>query len=213
MGIISKGILGGFSGTVGTVIGGTWKGISYMRSQPARRTSSPTEAQLEQQIKFALATRFVAVFSGLFMLSFRNYAVKMTGTNNALSYLLKNAITGTYPDYSIDYNNLLISRGDLPNALNPAAAPTGTSDITFTWTNNSGTGKAKGNDKAILVIYCPALKLGLYTTGSALRSAGTEVYNATVFAGQQVQTYIGFISEDGRDVASSIYTGQLTVND
>ncbi len=33
MGTISKGILGGFSGTVGTVIGGSWKGIEYMRSQ------------------------------------------------------------------------------------------------------------------------------------------------------------------------------------
>lgn len=213
MGIISKGILGGFSGTVGTVIGGTWKGITYMRSQPARRTSSATEAQLEQQVKFALVTRFVATFNGLFMLSFRNYAVKMTGSNSALSYLLKNAITGSYPDYSIAYNLVLISRGDLPNVLNPEAAATGASDVTFTWTSNSGTGKAKANDKAILVVYCPELKLALYTTGSALRSAGTEVMNAAVFAGKLVETYIGFISEDGKDIATSIYTGQVTVND
>ena len=33
MGRIEKGILGGFSGTVGTVVGGTWKGIAYMRSK------------------------------------------------------------------------------------------------------------------------------------------------------------------------------------
>jgi len=40
MGKISKGILGGFSGTVGAVIGATWKGVSYMRSQSsAKRTS------------------------------------------------------------------------------------------------------------------------------------------------------------------------------
>lgn len=32
MGTIKQGILGGFSGKVGTVVGGTWKGISYMRS-------------------------------------------------------------------------------------------------------------------------------------------------------------------------------------
>jgi len=34
MGIINKGILGPVSGTVGTVIGGSWKGISYIRSKP-----------------------------------------------------------------------------------------------------------------------------------------------------------------------------------
>lgn len=33
MGTIKQGILGGFSGKVGTVIGGSWKGISYMRLQ------------------------------------------------------------------------------------------------------------------------------------------------------------------------------------
>ena len=32
MGTIKKGILGGFSGKVGTVIGAAWKGIDYMRS-------------------------------------------------------------------------------------------------------------------------------------------------------------------------------------
>ena len=31
MGTIKQGILGGFSGKVGSVIGGIWKGISYMR--------------------------------------------------------------------------------------------------------------------------------------------------------------------------------------
>jgi len=30
---IEHGILGGFSGKVGTVIGGTWKGIDFMRSK------------------------------------------------------------------------------------------------------------------------------------------------------------------------------------
>jgi hypothetical protein len=30
MGKIKQGILGGFSGTVATVVGATWKGIDYM---------------------------------------------------------------------------------------------------------------------------------------------------------------------------------------
>ena len=33
MGTIKQGILGGFSGKVGTVVGSSWKGISYMRGQ------------------------------------------------------------------------------------------------------------------------------------------------------------------------------------
>lgn len=211
MGIISKGILGGFSGTVGTVIGGSWKGITYMRSQPARRTSNPSEAQLLQQAKFRLAMRFVTSLSGLFVISFRQYANRMTGINSAFSYLLKNAITGTYPSYTIDYSKVLISRGDLPNAENPTAAAVAGSIINFTWTNNTGTGKASNDDTAILVVYCPALHLALYTTNGAARSSGSQAYNAAVFEGEQVETWVGFISANGREIASSIYTGQLTV--
>ena len=36
--------------------------------------------------------------------------------------------------------------------------------------------------------------------------------NLATFAGKQVETYIGFISEDQRIVASSIYTGSVTVS-
>ena len=211
MGTISKGILGGFSGTVGTVIGGTWKGINYMRSQPARRTSNPSEKQLDQQAKFSVATKFVQPLNGLFALSFRNYAVKMTGGNSALSYVLKNAITGTYPAYTISYENVLVSRGDLPNVLNPAVTVVTGTGVKFDWTNNSGTGKAKADDKTILVIYSPTDKMALYTIGSGLRSAETETFSASIFAGQQVETYIAFISEDGKDVATSIYTGQVSL--
>lgn len=211
MGIISKGILGGFSGTVGTVVGGTWKGIDYMRSQATRRTNNPSQKQLEQQAKFGLAIKFVQPLNGLFMLTFRNFAVEKTGINSALSYVLQNAITGTYPSYSIDYPNVLVSRGDLPNVLNPAATAAAGNTVKFDWTDNSGTGKAKASDKAVLVVYSPADKLALYTTGSALRSAGTENFAASIFTGQTVETYIGFISEDGREIATSIYTGQVTV--
>jgi hypothetical protein len=211
MGRISKGILGGFSGTVGTVIGGSWKGINYMRSQPARRTRRSTEAQLQQQAKFATSMKFVQSLSGLFMISFRNYAVRMTGTNNAQAYTLKHAITGTYPNYVVDYSMALISRGDLPNAGSPAVGAAAGGAVNFTWTDNSGVGRAQPTDKAILVVYSPTYQQGIYTTGSAPRSDQAETIDAGIFTGQVVETYIGFISEDGREIAQSWYCGPVTV--
>ena len=43
MGTIKQGILGGFSGKVGSVVGASWKGISYMRSQ-ADHVKNPRSA-------------------------------------------------------------------------------------------------------------------------------------------------------------------------
>lgn len=213
MGIIDKGILGGFSGKVGTVVGGTWKGITYMRSKgPGGRTTF-SQSQMEQHAKFAASIKFLQPMVSLLNTTFKDYAVKMTGFNNAMSYTLKNAITGTYPVYTVDYSLALVSRGDLPNALSPSASSTGTAGkVVFTWTSNQGVGKAAPDDKAVLVVYCPEMKLCVYTDAGPDRSTGTGELTVTGFAGKTVQTYVAFISADGRDLSNSIYTGQLTVS-
>jgi len=54
MGTYVKGILGNFSGKVGTVIGSNWKTVNYMRSLSGKRKGTPTSAQLEQQMKFMI---------------------------------------------------------------------------------------------------------------------------------------------------------------
>jgi hypothetical protein len=211
MGTISRTIPGGFSGTVGTVVGGNWKGIPYIRGRPVPRSEKPTQAQLEHRAKFGLTSRFVKLLSGLFDTSFRQFAVRMTGTNSACSYLFKNAITGTYPGYTLDYSRILVSRGDLPNAGNPAATAAAGSRIHFAWADNSGIGKARSNDAAILVVFCPAMQSALYTTSGATRAAGDQLYDVTAFHGQLVETWLGFISADGEEIASSVFTGQITV--
>ena len=211
MGTISKGILGGFSGKVGTVIGGSWKGIEYMRSQPGRRSFTPSEAQLAQQQKFALVMRFLQPMSGLLSISFHSFAVKMTGINNAFAYNIQAAVTGTYPAFSIDYSMALVSRGDLPNALAPAVTAGAGNVLTFSWTDNTGAGIAKAADQAILVVYCPELRQCVYTTAGGTRSSVTGDIDASQFAGQVVQTWIGFISENGQKVATSIFTGEVSL--
>ena len=174
MGTITKGILRGFSGTVGTVIGGSWKGIEYMRSKPARRTATSSLKQKEQQEKFSVMIKFLSTMNSLLMFSFKSYAVRMTGANSALSYNLRNASICTYPAYDVDYSLALVSRGDLPNAQSPAAVAAAGGVINFTWVNNTGTGKAADDDKAILVVYCKGKQASIYmNSGDRVDQAGT----------------------------------------
>lgn len=212
MGTINKGILGGFSGKVGTVVGGSWKGIDYMRSKGNKRNNNPSEAQLAQQLKFALAIKFVTSMTGLVSLTFNRYAVKKTGVNSCLSYTLKNAVTGTYPVYALSFPDVLVSRGDLPNVLGPTIVMGAGGILTYAWTDNSGVGDAKVTDKAVLAAYCADLNQCVYSTGSAQRDALTDSLNLAAFTGKEVQTYIGFISENGLSVASSTYTGAVMVS-
>ncbi len=211
MGKFSKGILGHFSGTVGTVVGSSWRGIDYMRSKANKKTGVATQAQLEQQQKFSLMIKFLQTLKGLLEITFQNYAVNMTGSNSALSYNLKNAITGAYPAFSIDYSMALLSRGDLPNATAPNATAGAAGKVHFTWTDNSGTGKALATDIAVLIVYCPDKALSIYTTNAAVRSAGSDLLDVTAFSGKTVQTWMAFISADGNEISNSVFTGQVNV--
>ena len=59
MGIIKQGVLGGFSGKVGTVIGSSWKGKAVMRGLTIAKSGKPTASQLQQQAKFSLMIKFL----------------------------------------------------------------------------------------------------------------------------------------------------------
>lgn len=63
MATLNKGILGGFSGKVGTVVGANWRGLDIIRSRPKISKRNPTEKQLEQQMKFKLAISFLQPLS------------------------------------------------------------------------------------------------------------------------------------------------------
>ena len=59
MGKISQGILGGLSGKVGNVIGGSWKGIDYIRIKPSSVANPRTVGQVNQRTKFTATLEFL----------------------------------------------------------------------------------------------------------------------------------------------------------
>jgi hypothetical protein len=212
MGIIRKGILGGFQGTVGTVVGGTWKGIDYIKSLPVISNTDPSPKQLEQRAKFKTVVDFLRPILAFVQLGFKTSGSQMTGYNSAMSYNYKNALIGNYPALSIDYSLAAVSSGSLPNVLAPDATAEPASVVKFDWTNNSNVGVAAGTDKVMVVVYCPSVQQAVYTMAGADRADETLELNCAQFSGKQVHTWIACITEDERNIANSIYTGQLLVS-
>ncbi len=208
---ISKGILGGFTGKVGTVIGGNWRGVDYIRSKSTNRKSGVlTEKQKSQQAKFGMMHTFLQTMKDVIELGYKDHAIRMTALNSALSYNLKNAVSGVYPDFAILYPQVQISRGTLPNVVAPVATAGPAGTVNFNWTDNSGTGKATGSDNAILVVFCEALQRTVYVI-NPLRSDQTGNLPVGAFSGHAVQTWISFVTADGKDIATSIFTGVVNV--
>ena len=156
---------------------------------------------------------FLQPLSEFLKIGFKAYAVKMTGINAAMSYNIKNALTGTYPNIAIDYPNALVSRGNLAGVLNQVAASTVAGTVHFTWDDNSGEIGATAYDKTLLVVYNPAQNQAVTVNQLAERADGTQTITVPdSFSGDLVQCYMAFITVDGQVVSSnSAFAGAVTV--
>ena len=211
MGRLKKGMLGEVSGKVGTIVGSTWKGKGVVRTTPDRKSNKQSDKQLVNQSKFGTGSAFIYTMGNLLDITYRYLAEDKTPRNAALSNLMKNAITGSYPKFLIDFPkvNFSIENG-LHNAANASAASTLPGLVSFNWTFE-GTDHSSPRDKAMLVAYSESEKEGEYNTAAAQRDDLLGHLKLPEFRGQSVHTWIIFISEDQSKISGTKYTGLVEV--
>lgn len=176
------------------------------------KSRKPSLLQRQQRAKFSQMNKFLGPIIPFLNETKKTVDIDLTGYNKAFSYNVKNAMGGTYPDLIINYSMVLLSRGDLPNIKSVQAESHSTGQITFNWTDNSGTGLARSDDKAFLAIYCPEINQWICELNLTERSAGSHLFNVTPFSGRTVHIYAGFLSVDGKEVSDSLYVGSTQVN-
>jgi hypothetical protein len=212
MGKLMNGINGPFSGKVGAVVGYVSRGKSIMRGLPnINKSRKPSPLQAQQHVKFSLMNKFLGPIIPFLNNTNKTDNPDLSGYNKAFSYNVKNAISGSYPDLVINYEMALLTRGDLPNVKSSQTDSKTSGRITFHWTDNSGTGLARSNDKAFIAVHCKELNDWIYGLNLSERSAGSYVFEVIKFSGRQVHAYIGFLSANGNDVSDSLFAGVVKV--
>jgi len=213
MGKLMNGINGPFSGKVGAVVGYVSRGKSIMRGLPnINKSRKPSPLQAQQHVKFSLMNKFLGPIIPFLNITNKTDNPDLSGYNKAFSYNVKNAISGEYPDLVINYEMALLTRGDLPNIKQSEALSQSPGKITFSWTDNSGSGQARSNDRAFVAIYCPEIANGwVYKLDLAERSAGSFLFDVANFTGHLVHSYMGFLSASGNEVSDSLYIGPVQI--
>lgn len=90
MGIIKRGILGGFSNKVGNIIGQGWRGIDVIRAMPISVANPKTSKQVSVRTKFAKAVEETLNFgASVYVPLFRALAKKKTAYNCLVSNIYK----------------------------------------------------------------------------------------------------------------------------
>jgi hypothetical protein len=198
MGKYRHGILGGFKGKVGNIVGSTWKGLDVMKIRPASVTNPNTVRQQDQRNRFGLMMRFLSPQRRLVQIGFRPYAVKMTSFNAAMSYNLAAAIGGNFPDFGINYNMVMLSMGDLPALTQPVLAFIEPASVKLSWNDNSNAEGAKSTDQLMVSIYDQDSGRAQIFISCAIRSDATvTMVLPAEWAGLSVEVLTFFLAEEG----------------
>lgn len=211
MGTISKGILGGFSGKVGTVVGANWRGKDVMRSLPKKSSRMATEDQLIQRQKFGLVTRFLAPVASLTRAWYGQPAGYKSRRNLAVSYHIKEAVTGTYPDFTINYQKVIITKGELAGIEDATAVPAAGAMLNIGWADNSEQANAKPTDKLVAVVYNQTKGIFADQQTAVRSELAFGMALPANWTGDEVHCWLSFASADGKMQANSVYMGMLVL--
>jgi hypothetical protein len=124
---------------------------------------------------------------------------------------VKKVFKGSYPALKIDYQKLILSKGKLPNAPGMSVCSPKSGKLTLHWTDNSGICRALASDLLFIAVFNRSSQRWLFNVDAAPRSARYYSLDVKAFQGKLVQVYVGFISEDSRQVSSSLYLGEVRV--
>lgn len=209
MGVIGRGILGGFSGKVANVVGGSWKGIAYMRSLPLSVANPKTAGQVLQRGKMA----GVVIFAKLILADIikplnDRFAQKQSGYNLFVSRNIGDVSSAGVPTMA----DIILSEGNLDgfDGLSQSYVP-GTKTVTVEWNDNSGTGLALATDKLYAVCYNQDEDEITVSSAVATRNdESVDIVLPTLTALDVVQTACSFLREDGSVVSTSAFVQSTT---
>lgn len=213
MATLSKGILGGFSGKVGPVVGATWRGMDVIRSRPKSSKRTPTEKQLEQQLKFKLAISFLQPIKNIQSRFFGSGSGVKSRVNLAVSYTISEAIQMVAGLPELIFNKVLITRGELTSFQNAVLTTQPGGVLHLEWEDNSTQGDAAPKDQVSIVCYCAELNNWEIYEGIVMRSdLMADVTLPAYCLGKTMEVY-AFLNNEKQTVAStSLYLGQHLVN-
>ena len=199
MGKIKQGILGGFKGKVGTVIGSSWNGIAYMRGLAQSVKNPKTAAQTTQRGFFREVLDIVGQFTNEQLNFLFPTAPSGMTRRNALVKQLAAVFAVDGDTKSVDLGNIN-SLGNAATADMPEVAITAAGEnLTVSWDGDSDFRAEHGDEyPVIFVTNVTKKKVYLVPSTAAIGTTGAQSFNVGLAAyGEAEDTFSGFMLATG----------------
>ncbi|UKT64069.1 DUF6266 family protein [Pedobacter mucosus] len=208
---LRNGALGGFSGKVGSIVGYRLRNNDFIKGLPKPSTKPATLKQLASRARFKFFNEWRNPLTDFFAVTFKNQTANHSAQNAAHS-CNRDIIVGEYPNYDIDYEKVVISKGDLINVQDLSMELVQPDYLRFSWKPNYK-GKAKGTDLLAILICYPGDNTQLFgTLNGADRAAGTYDFKIDFLEpGTRLEVYATFLSNDRSRACDSTYMGRIDI--
>jgi hypothetical protein len=217
MAILQQGSLGVFTGKVGALVISKWKDKYVGKSTPKPSAKKATDLQLSQQAKFRIAGEFMRMFRSEVHFSFQKPPKNMTAMNYAMWYNLHHSIDGVYPDFTLNYSKVKLSKPadystEIDNGFNVAVKIEGRK-IKVTWEEDDmvDNDATSPTDRAYCFIYHPEKSISTAVPLSPQRSDLALTVNLPSFFAGEVQVWLLFMSDDLKFVSETEHLGEFTI--
>lgn len=193
MGKLGAGILDGFYGKVGTVVGSFWKGIPIMRKWVRTISNPNTDEQKLTRAKFSLLGKLAGVFTPTINIGLKGRADKVKSTQQGEFVKLNyGVVTGSDPEaLTVGYDEVKLSEGTFTGV--DFGAPTFTNPLEVSVPiSNAHTGEpgTSNDDPVIIAVYCPDMSQAVFsTTGKRSDTPGIVVAVPAAWQGMKVHVY------------------------
>lgn len=205
MGVIKQGILGGFSGKVGGVVGSSWKGIAVMKAKPLSVANPRTAAQVAQRTQFAYCVAFAQlILASIIKPLWDRFAQNQSGYNAFMS-TNQSLFAAALPSPAA---SLVISQGKMAATAIDSVTVTNASDEAYIgWVDDSGSGYKLATDVAYGILVNATT--GSVSVGEAAytRDGGELAFTLAEAAttGDVFHAYLAFKRADGTIVSDTGY--------
>lgn len=202
MAVLKQGILGGFSGKIGNIVGSSWKGIAVMKTKPLSVANPQTAGQVTQREYFSDVV-FAAkqILAGTIKPLWDRFAVRMSGYNS----FVKENISKIKPSSDLA-SKVKIANGSMSATdITTCEIAAGLASASIDWVDDSGEGLKLATDRAYVVAMDDAMEVLQEWPSVAARSAEGASLPGTFVALGKYHFYLAFRRLDGTVVSQTSY--------
>lgn len=208
-----KGIMGAISGTCGTVVGASWRGIDYLRSLYTPSTKARSAAQLDQQFKFTLVNGWTKPLKDIINIGFQHITKGKTPMNEATSILMKTAVGGTAPEFVVDFTRVVISNGFICPSVVTEITGLDNGVLEIKWVSAQPSAFNNSDDVATFVVFdTHGFEFECFERVVLREEKEVKLQLPLRFAGKELHCWMFYENAAHNMVSTSVYAGAAIVS-